>query len=412
MEFLEHTLDNGLQIVAERNPQARSLALGFFVQTGARDENDALSGVSHFLEHMVFKGTQRRSADDVNRRFDELGAHYNAFTSEEHTVYYAAVLPEYQSGALDLLADILRPALRSADFATEKQVILEEIRMYLDQPPYGADDRCRALHYGGHPLGRSVLGTPESIAALSVEQMRAYFAERYCPQTITLVAAGQTDFDQLVADAQRLCGDWPARQPQRFAPPPPGGGSFAVLHQANSAQQYALRLTNAPAADDSDRYAAKLLATILGDEQGSRLYWQLVDPGLAEHASLSHSDYQGAGLYLTYLSCDPEVAADNLQRIHDVFQQVATAGVLAAELSQAKNKVCSRIVLSSERPQGRLFNVGGNWLLQREYRTVQQDLRTVDALTLDDINRVSARFPLTEGTTVTVGPLAEVPAPR
>ncbi len=148
MEFREHQLDNGLQIVAECNPEAHSTAIGFFVQTGARDESPADAGVSHFLEHMMFKGTPTRSADDVNREFDEMGAHYNAFTSEELTVYYAAVLPEYQTAAVELWADIVRPSLREEDFNTEKQVIIEEIRMYEDQPPFGADDKCRALHYG------------------------------------------------------------------------------------------------------------------------------------------------------------------------------------------------------------------------------------------------------------------------
>ncbi len=128
MEFLTHTLPNGLEIVAECNGEAHSTALGFFVKTGARDENDATAGVSHFLEHMAFKGTPSRSADDVNREFDEMGAHYNAFTNEETTGFYAAVLPEHQGRAVDLLADILRPSLRTEYFNVEKQVILEEIR--------------------------------------------------------------------------------------------------------------------------------------------------------------------------------------------------------------------------------------------------------------------------------------------
>src|SRR5579871_647480 len=130
MEFLQATLANGLEIIAEANDEAHSTALGFFVQAGARDESDEISGVSHFLEHMAFKGTAKRSAEDVNREFDEMGAHYNAFTSEENTVYYAAVLPEFQAQAVELLGDILRPALREEDFDTEKQVIIEEIKMY------------------------------------------------------------------------------------------------------------------------------------------------------------------------------------------------------------------------------------------------------------------------------------------
>ena len=147
MKFRHHTLPNGLEIIAECNPAAYSAAMAFFVQTGSRDETDDLSGVSHFLEHMAFKGTPTRSAADVNRELDEMGAHSNAFTSEEQTVYYITVLPEYQDRALDLLSDIMRPSLRPDDFDTEKQVILEEIAKYEDQPPFGAHEKSMALHF-------------------------------------------------------------------------------------------------------------------------------------------------------------------------------------------------------------------------------------------------------------------------
>jgi predicted Zn-dependent peptidase len=163
--FLHERLDNGLEVVAETSPAALSTSVGFFVKTGSRDETDALWGASHFLEHMVFKGPPDLSGDEINRRLDRMGASANAFTSEEDTVYYAIVLPEQQPEAVDLLARMMRPALREEDFATEKLVILEEIRMYDDQPPFGADERCRAAFFGRHPLARSVLGTVESIQA-------------------------------------------------------------------------------------------------------------------------------------------------------------------------------------------------------------------------------------------------------
>ena len=163
MEFREQTLANGLEIIAECNPEAYSTALGFFVKTGSRDETDQISGVSHFLEHMVFKGTAKRSAADVNRELDEMGSFSNAQTGEEKTIYYATVLPEFQDPTIELLSDILRPALREADFETEKKVIIEEICMYEDQPPFGGHEKCMAAHFGSHPLGRSILGTVESV---------------------------------------------------------------------------------------------------------------------------------------------------------------------------------------------------------------------------------------------------------
>lgn len=411
MEFLRHTLANGLTIIAECNPAAYSTALGFFVQTGARDESAEVAGVSHFLEHMVFKGTPRRSADDVNREFDEMGAHYNAFTSEENTVYYAAVLPEQQAPATELLADILRPSLREADFDTEKQVIIEEIRMYDDQPPFGGEDKCRALHLGSHPLANSVLGTVESIQQLSVDQMRDYFRRRYSPGNITLVAAGQVDFAALVAQVERLCGDWPPVATSRETPAAESQRGFHWFYKEAATQEYLIQLSSGPAARDDDRFAGKLLAVVLGDDSGSRLYWELVDSGRAEQASLGHHDCQGAGLFAAYLCCEPEATVDNARRLAAVFRAAAADGISPAELAQAKSKVNSRVVLGSEKPRGRLFTVGGNWLQRREYRTVQQDLAAVDAVRCDQLAAVMARYPLDECTTVVIGPLRDVPTP-
>src|SRR5437588_6676292 len=153
MPFHSHTLSNGLTIVAESAPSARSLALGFFVRTGSRDETPDVSGVTHFLEHMIFKGTERRSAHDVNRDFDRIGADSNAFTSEENTVFHACLLPEYLPQAVDVLADILRPSLRTEDFDMEKKVIIEEINMYEDQPMWSAYDHAKRVYFAIHRLG-------------------------------------------------------------------------------------------------------------------------------------------------------------------------------------------------------------------------------------------------------------------
>ena len=155
MKFTHLELDNGLQVACEFNPRALSTAIGFFVAAGSRDENPPIAGVSHFLEHMAFKGNERYSAEDVNRIFDEVGASYNASTSEEVTFFYAAVLPEYARTTFELLANLLRPSLRTADFDTEKQVILEEIGMYDDLPSFLIYERAMGVHFQGHPLGQS-----------------------------------------------------------------------------------------------------------------------------------------------------------------------------------------------------------------------------------------------------------------
>jgi predicted Zn-dependent peptidase len=412
MEFRNHRLENGLEIVAETNDDAHSLSVAFLVRTGSRDESDEVAGVSHFLEHMCFKGTPRRSADDVNREFDEIGAHYNAFTSEECTAYYASVLPEYQEASIDILADILRPSLRPDDFDMEKKVILEEIQMYLDQPPFGMDDRIKALHMGGHPLARSVLGTNDSVGGLTPEQMRGYFDSRYAADNVFVAAAGKVDFDALVQQVAKRCGDWKPQSARRDVPRAASKATFEVVHRPTATQEYILQLADAPASEDDDRYAAKLLATIVGDDSGSRLFWELTDPGLVETASLGHYEYLGAGMFYTWVACEPDMVDENLARLRKILLTVEQDGVTDEELQQAKNKVKARVVLSSERPQSRLFNVGGNWLQRREYRTVADDLKALNDVTVNQIRDVLKKYPLSNASTITVGPCEKVREPK
>lgn len=404
MEFKRHTLANGLQIVAECVPDAYSMGLAFFVRTGSRDESDDVAGVSHFLEHMVFKGTPRRSAADVNRELDEIGSHSNAYTSEEHTVYHAAVLPEYQQRLTELLADILRPSLRQEDFESEKDVILEEIAKYDDEPPYGAFEKCMAAFFRGHPLGRSILGTKASVGSLTPEQMRAYFDRQYSASNIVLAAAGNVDFDRLVADAAEYCGQWNRFQVQRTSPHVVPAVSFREIIKESATQQYTVQIGPGPAADDPDRYAHRLLASIVGDSSGSRLFWEFVDTGRAEWAVMEGHEYQGTGITISYICSDPQTMAENLRDAARLLQEVDRDGVTDSELERAKSKICSHLVLSSERPSSRMFAVGNGWIQRQEYRTVRDAMKSYQAVTIKDVARVLERFPLTCQTTLSIGP--------
>ncbi len=227
-----------------------------------------------------------------------------------------------------------------------------------------------------------------------------------------LAAAGRIDFDALLATVGRQCGGWEPRATSRKVEPAQGRGGFRVLPKETATQQYVLQLAAGPAAEDADRYAAKLLAMVLGDDSGSRLYWELVDPGLAEMASLSHGEHQGAGMMMTYMSCEPEQTAENLQRILNVYRLAESEGITAAELEQAKSKIRSRIVLSGERPRGRLFALGNDWVYRREYRAIEADLEAVARLTAADLTAVLAEYPLSRPATMTIGPLGEVPEPQ
>ncbi len=412
MEFRHQTLDNGLEVVAEVSPRTYSTAIGFFVRAGSRDETDDVAGVSHFLEHMMFKGTPGRSAADVNRELDEMGSQSNACTGEEQTVYYGTVLPEFQDTAVELFADIMRPSLRENDFDVEKKVIIEEIRKYDDQPPFGGYEKCMAAYFGTHPLGRSVLGTAQSVADLTPEAMRAYFQSRYSPGNMALVASGRVDFDRLVRSAEVYCGKWEPYEAPRQTPPAAPQSDFLSVQKEMATQEYVVQIGPAPAAEDDDRYAGRVLSTIVGDDSGSRYYWELIETGLAEFASLTTYEFQAAGITMSYLCCSPEQAARNLQRLRDIQQKAEQSGVTGDELEQAKCKICSNVVLRSERPGNRLFAVGSNWLQQRLYRSVKEVVDSYQAVTLQHAAAVLKKYPLSTNTTLVVGPLAEVAAPQ
>lgn len=405
MNFRKHTLDNGLQIIAEENPKAYSMAVGFFVDAGSRDESDATAGVSHFLEHMAFKGTDRLPAHEINREMDAIGSQSNAYTSEEQTVYYMAVVPDYQERAVGLLAELMRPAMRQEDFNIEKQVIIEEIKKYDDQPPFGAHEKGMASFFGDHPLGRSVLGTAETIEALTAEQMRAYFESRYGPNNMTLVATGNVNFDKMIRQVERLCGGWTRSNVTRDRPQPNSKHQDAWIHRENAAQQYAIQIAGAPPADSDSRFAHRLMSSIFGDDGSSRLFWEFVDTGLAEYASTSAYEFQGAGITMTFLGCDPEDVEDNLKRLKELQIDMQTNGVTEDEVQLAVSKLSSQIVRRAERPFNRLFAVGLNWLQRGKYRTVREAVESYQRLTCDDVAASLAQHPMTNCSTVLAGPL-------
>ncbi len=404
MKFEQLTLPNGLSIVGEINPNVQSVAFGFFVRVGSRDETDEVSGVSHFLEHMVFKGTENYTPMDVNRIFDEVGAKYNASTSEEVTLFYAAVLPEYLAQTFELVSSILYPSLRTDDFDMEKNVILEEIGMYDDMPAFSAYEKLMQTHFAGHPLSRSILGTVESITALTADQMRAYHKSNYLSGNITLALAGNVDWSTVVELAEEHCAHWPSGMTERPTQEAVPAGGLAVMTKESSNQEHVAQMTPAPTSQSDLRFAADILSVIVGDDANSRLYWELIEPGHAEAAELSYNEYDGSGTYMTFLTCHPDDVEKNMAVMARIFEDVNKNGVTSEELEQAKNKVASRIVLRSERPMGRLSSLGSNWVYRQEYRSVEDDLNTLQSLTLDDINALLKAYPLGHTTTVAIGP--------
>lgn len=407
-DFYAERLPNGLQIIAQPMPDVESVAVAFAVVTGARDEPRELMGVSHFLEHMLFKGTARRRAEDISREFNEIGADFNAFTSHEWTVYYARVLAEYLPRAVDLLGDMLRPRLDAEEFARERQVILEEIARAEDQPGHVLWDVAMRTYFGDNPLGHRVLGTTETISALRVEQMRDYHARRYVPNNIVMAVAGKFDRAQLRELAEAAAGSWTPGEAGRDARPYRPTPRVVVERRPEFQQEHIGLLFPSVSMQDEDTYAAHVLTMVLGDTTGSRLFWAVYQNGLAEHVSSSLADFDATGLVLTYASAAPAKAPAALASIRAELAALERAGVGEDELARAKMKLMSSVVMNGEASDRRMFNLATSWLSRGRLETLDEQVDRIKAVTVDDVGRVLERFPPTRDLViVAVGPMAE-----
>ena len=397
IEFKQHILTNGLTIIAEVDPAAQTSAAGFFVRTGARDEPKEIMGVSHFLEHMMFKGTADLSAEDINRGFDEIGARNNAYTSHEMTVFYAQVLPERLREATDLLGRMMRPALRQEDFDTEKDVILEEIAMYADNPFWVLYEEVSERHFATHGMGYRVLGTPESIRDLKRDQMQGYFDDRYSGDNTTVALAGRLDFDRAVEQLEQLCGSWATTRPDRDTRRPPIAGGRQDVSKDTVNRGYALALADAPAMDDERRYAAGLLAHLLGGSDNSRLHWALIETGIAEDAQAAFDPHDGTGQYFVYASGDP----DRLDEIWSVVEREVGGlldGMTEDDLSRVKAKAETKATTSGEKPGDRMQRLGRLWASLGRYLSLDEELAALQRVSMRDVREVFDAFPFSPWT--------------
>jgi predicted Zn-dependent peptidase len=408
--FFMHRLENGLQILGQRMPELESVSVCFYVRTGSRDEHDpALYGVSHFLEHMVFKGTARRDTEQITLDFNRMGAEFNAFTSIEQTVFYARILGEYLPDAVDLLSDMMRPRLDGEDFNLERNVILEEIARSEDVPSGQAYRQLMQTFYADTPLGHDVLGTRESIAEMRVEQMRAYAERRYAANNLILAVAGNFEWEHVLDLAREKCGQWQTgemgRQAEHVVPNRP---SVNVISKPPQQQQLMLLASPSVSEQDDDLYAAHLAAMILGDGTGSRLFWNIFQKGLAETAAASLSPLDATGMLVTFLSTTPDHAPAVLELARAELAGMQADGVQDEELRRAKDKLISRTVLDGDSAFSRMQDLAYTWVAKEQVRSIQDELDIIERITAADIRRVLDRYPLTERQVlVAYGPLDE-----
>ncbi|MCB0354656.1 MAG: insulinase family protein [Bdellovibrionales bacterium] len=379
-------LSNGLKLIGETRPNAMSVSLGFFVRTGSRDEWPEVAGVSHFLEHMMFKGTAKRSAADVNNEFGNIGAQANAFTSDENTVYYATVVPEYFRELVDLMSDMLRPALDEDEFKVEKKVILEEIALYQDRPGFYLYESAVRDFFGNHHLGNSVLGSTDSVGNLSREEMLEYFSKRYRAGNITLAVSGNFDwmlFEEMITER---CASWYEGRASREYQPFHRSRMEQHYTKENLQQFHGLFMAPGFSAENDNRYACALLSTILGDSVGSRLYWELVDPGLAESAIMDHDTKDKAGVWMTSFSTTPE----NSEKVVEIVRSVLRDPLSFSDedFERAKNKVLTRVTLEGELSFGRMMALGSEWVYRQRLRELDEEIEAFQSITVSDLRKL------------------------
>jgi predicted Zn-dependent peptidase len=403
-------LDSGLTVVSEAMPGAHSVSTGVWVKVGARDEPAGLAGASHFLEHLLFKGTAERSARNIAESVDRVGGEMNAYTTKEYTAYYTRLPAGFTELSLELLGDVLtRPALRDNDVEAERHVILEELLMDDDTP----DDKVHSLLFGAlfpdHPLGRETAGEAATVAALTVDEIRSFFAHWYHPAAMVVAAAGAVDHDELVAGAERcfVAGDGaPATLPERTAP-----GErvepLAVLKRPTEQTHLAIGYRGL-SREDPSREALDVVNHVLGGGMSSRLFDEIREKrGLAYSVYSAPSSYADAGALSVYAGTTPDHVTEVLDLVDDELDRIASDGITGNELDVAIGYLAGSYVLALEDTASRMARVGGQICVRGAVRDVDEQVERYRNVTLDDVAAVADRVLTGPRALAAVGPVAK-----
>ncbi len=401
-------LDCGLTVVTERMPDVRSVAVGFWVGIGSRDESAHLSGTSHFLEHLLFKGTERRSARAIAEAIDEVGGDINAFTTKEYTAFYLRVLSDALETGLDILSDIMwQPAFRPDEVEAERQVILEEILMHGDEPADLVHEVVAEALWPDHPLGRDVLGTEDSIEGLARDEIASFHADHYRPANIVLAAAGDLDPEALAAGIEARFqgatgGGGPARTASLVAPRP-----LAVVNRATEQAHLAVGF-QAFDQNDEDRYPLAVVDHILGGGMSSRLFQEIREErGLAYSVYSYRSLFEGTGALVVYAGTAPARAQEVLGLIHDELDRMLDSGITERELAMTKTHLRGSLALALEDSGARMSRLGRSQLVHGSVPPLDQLDERLQAVSRDDVSRVIGRVLGGTRVVAAVGPFTE-----
>lgn len=388
------TLPSGVRVVTEAMPQVRSVAVGFWLDCGSRDERGPLAGSSHFLEHLLFKGTRRRTAPQIAAEIDAVGGDLNAFTSKEYTCFYVRCLDRDLPLAVDVLADMITSAtVRKADVDAERDVVLEEIRMHLDTPDDLVHSVFSEAHFGEHPLGREVLGSMTSITEMRREQVFGYYRRRYVPDNLVVAVAGNVDHDEVVRTVAECLGDWAtpsdAAAIRRARPEAPNGPQTVVRKRPTEQVHLVLGGPGLARADER-RFAASVLNQALGGGMASRLFQEV-----RERRGLVYSvySYQGmhtdVGTFAVYAGTGPAKATAVLDVVRAEFDKVLEHGLDDEEFARAKGHMAGALVLALEDTSSRMSRLGKSVVTGTPLLTLDETIAAVEAVTPEDLGEAA-----------------------
>ncbi|MBI2565502.1 MAG: insulinase family protein [Candidatus Schekmanbacteria bacterium] len=409
--FQKSVLDNGLVVVSEAVPYLKSIALSVFVKVGSRDENEDPPGVSHFMEHLFFKGTTRRSCADIAQEIDAIGGLFDAFTSKEYTGFFIKVLDEHLETAVDLLWDILlRPLFAEEHVTGERSVIIDEIRMVDDNPEEVVHEQFNEAFYGNHPLARPILGTRESVGAMRRDDVLRYYGRFYKPDRFVIAAAGNVEHDRLLA----LLAVQASRQPLtgvsvRMVVAPPVAHFGTLTRQRDLEQIHFTLGFPAPQQDDPDRFPAHLLTSILGGTMSSRLF-QIVreEHGLVYSIYASRAAFHDTGYLSICAGCAPEVLGQVLSLTADIIADLKRDGVEEAELERCKQQFRGSFLLGQESSSARMTSIAQQEIYFGRRLPPEETLQEVAAVTLQQVQDLANRVLRSEQLCgVFLGPLDE-----
>ena len=377
-------LPSGLRVVTDAMPSVRSVALGFYVGVGSRNEGREEAGISHFLEHLLFKGTERFSSTEIDQIFDGMGAEINAGTGKETTSVYARFLDQHLERAFDVIADmVLRPSYPDID--SERQVVIEEIAMYEDEPSDKVHDVLAGALFGDHPLGRPIIGRSDVVGSVPVPQIAAYHDARYVAPNLVVAAAGSVDHDRLVALTERAFAA-PAGERARFEAAPALDGPTLRFHE-KATEQYHLCLGGPGIARaDERRFSLRVLDTILGGSSSSRLFQEVREKrGLAYAVYSYASQFADSGHVAVYVGTRPDNVAAAMKVIGDELRRLQAEPISPGELERAKENVKGRTVLAMESTSARMGRLGSSVVMGVPVLTLDELVAAIDAVSHDDV---------------------------